>query len=122
MSGGVVASNSAAAPVVRIEDDAPPPPKPPTRPVSGGALNGKAVALPPPTYPDTARRARITGVVTVEVIIDVSGRVISAKAVSGPAMLRDAAERAAMQARFTPTLLSGQPVKVSGTIDYNFKL
>jgi protein TonB len=61
-------------------------------------------------------------VVAVEVVIDVNGRVISAKAVSGPALLREAAERAAMQARFTPALLSGQPVKMSGTINYDFKL
>jgi len=62
------------------------------------------------------------GTVTVEVVIDVNGRVISAKATGGPVMLREAAERAAMQARFTPALLSGQPVKMSGVINYNFKL
>ena len=68
------------------------------------------------------KRARAAGQVSVEVVIDVNGRVISAKATSGPAVLREAAERAAMQARFTPALLTGQPVKMSGTINYNFKL
>ncbi|WP_352431480.1 energy transducer TonB [Pyrinomonas sp.] len=48
------------------------------------------------------------------------GRVISARAVSGPTLLHEAAVAAARQARFTPTLLSGQPVKVSGVITYNF--
>ena len=90
------------------------------RPISGGVLNGKALSLPAPLYPEIAKRARTQGLVSVEVVIDVSGRVISAKAVSGPEMLREAAERAAMQARFTPALLSGQPVKMSGTINYNF--
>jgi protein TonB len=108
---------------VRVEDDsAPPPPKPPTRPLSGGVLNSKAVSLPPPAYPEAAMRMRVAGIVTVEVVIDVTGRVISAKAVAGPETLRDAAERAARQARFTPALLSGQPVKIAGTIDYKFKL
>lgn len=117
-----VASNT-SAPVVKVEDDMPPPKpvaKAPVRPISGGVLNGKATTLPAPTYPEIARRMRTAGVVTVEVVVDVSGRVISAKAVSGPEMLRDAAERAAVQAKFAPTLLSGQPVKITGTISYNF--
>jgi protein TonB len=113
------------APVVKTEDDLPPPKpvaKAPVRPISGGVLNGRAVSLPAPSYPEVAKRVRTTGVVSVEVVIDVSGRVISAKAVSGPEMLRDAAERAAMQAKFAPALLSGQPVKMTGTINYNFVL
>jgi len=40
--------------------------------------------------------------------------------VSGHPLLRGAAEQAARGARFSPTLLSGQPVKVSGVITYNF--
>ena len=65
---------------------------------------------------------RTQGVVTVEVILDESGKVVSAKAKDGPAILRDAAEQAAQKARFTPTKLSGQPVKVSGVIQYKFAL
>lgn len=117
-------SSGTHAPVVKTEDDLPPPParlaQAPVRPVSGGILNGKAVSLPAPVYPEVAKRARATGTVVVEVVIDVSGRVISAKAVSGSELLRDAAEHAAMQAKFTPALLSGQPVKMTGTINYNF--
>lgn len=121
----VTANNS--APVVKATDDVPPPPvkpvaKAPVRPISGGVLNGKALEMPKPLYPETARRAKMTGIVSVEVVIDVSGKVIGARAVSGPEMLRDAAERAAKQARFTPALLSGQPVRVSGVINYNFSL
>ncbi|HJR06297.1 MAG TPA: energy transducer TonB [Pyrinomonadaceae bacterium] len=124
MPGGVSA-NSGSAPVVKSNDDLPPPPvkplvKAPVRPVSGGVLNGKALEMPKPLYPEAARRARLTGTVTVEVVIDVSGKVIGARAVSGPDMLRDAAERAARQAKFTPALLSGQPVRISGVISYNF--
>lgn len=94
----------------------------PLKPISGGVLNGKAVSMPAPLYPDIAKRARATGIVTVEVIIDVTGKVVSAKATKGPIMLHQAAETAAKQARFSPTLLSGQPVKISGMINYNFTL
>ncbi len=97
-------------------------PKPLLKPVSGGVLNGKAIALPAPEYPEMARRMRAAGMVSVEVVIDVSGKVISAKAVSGNAMLHQAAVSAALRARFSPTTLSGQPVKVTGSINYNFSL
>lgn len=96
--------------------------KPLLRPVSGGVLNGKALSLPKPAYPLTARSARLTGVVVVEVVIDITGKVISAKAVSGPVLLQQAAVAAAYQAKFSPTILSDQPVKVVGTINYNFAI
>lgn len=123
MMGGNVASNSA----VKVDDEPPPPvvnraPKPLLKPVSGGVLNGKAVSLPKPTYPAAARNARASGVVVVEVIIDETGKVIAAKATSGPVLLRQAATQAAQGARFSPTMLSGQPVKISGEINYNFAL
>lgn len=94
--------------------------KPLLKPVSGGVLNGKAVNLPKPNYPLTARSARLSGLVVVEVVIDVNGKVISARAVSGPVLLQQSAVQAAYQAKFSPTILSGQPVKVVGTINYNF--
>lgn len=100
----------------------PPTPKPVPKTVSGGVLNGKATSLPTPPYPAAAKAVRASGSVSVQVLIDESGRVISASAVSGHPLLRQAAEQAARGARFSPTLLSGQPVKVSGVITYNFNL
>jgi len=103
---------------------APPPPPPKAKPVpkqiSGGVLNGKATSLPKPPYPPAARAVRASGAVTVQVLIDESGNVVSASAVSGHPLLRAAAVQAARGARFSPTQLSGQPVKVSGVITYNF--
>lgn len=115
---------AARVPVVVMGSEPPPPPtpKPLLRPVSGGALNGRATTLPPPAYPDQAKRARLSGIVVVDVVVDETGKVISAQASSGPAILRDAAVQAALKAKFSPTLLSGQPVKVSGQINYKFTL
>jgi protein TonB len=98
-----------------------PPPKPKTV-VSGGVLNGKAISKPQPPYPPIAKAARASGTVTVQILVDESGRVIQASAVNGHPLLQQAAVSAARQARFSPTLLSGQPVKVSGVITYNFVL
>ncbi len=89
-------------------------------PVSGGMLNSRAIKLPKPVFPDTARRMRVSGAVTVEVTIDEGGKVVSAHAVSGPALLREAATAAARGAVFTPTILHDKPVRVSGVIVYNF--
>ena len=124
-SGATVKPNlGVQASAIRLESE-PPPPVAPQRilkPVSGGVLNGTAISLPAPTYPDTARRMRVAGMVTVEVVVDETGKVISAQATSGPSALRDVAVQAALKARFSPTKLSGQPVKVSGVINYRFAL
>lgn len=105
----------------------PPPPPPPPAPkpavpkkISGGVLNGKATSLPKPPYPAAARAVRASGAVNVQVTISESGSVVSASAVSGHPLLRQAAEQAARSARFAPTLLSGQAVTVTGVIVYNF--
>jgi TonB family protein len=110
--------------MVQVDSEPPPPPAPNAilKPVSGGVLNGTALSLPSPYYPESAKRMRISGVVAVEVIVDEAGKVMSAKATSGPATLRDVAVQAAQRARFSPTKLSGQPVRVSGMINYKFAL
>jgi protein TonB len=109
---------------VNIEGEPPPPPPPqptpPRAPISGGVLNGKAISLPKPNYPPIARQAHASGTVVVQVTIDENGSVISAHAVSGHPLLQAVAVAAARGARFSPTKLSGQPVKVTGVITYNF--
>lgn len=118
-TGGLVAGPTK---VNIAEEPPPPPPKPtpPRAPISGGVLNGKAISLPKPAYPPIARQAHASGTVVVQVVIDENGNVISASAVSGHPLLRAVAVAAARGARFSPTKLSGQPVKVTGVITYNF--
>ncbi|HXT64857.1 MAG TPA: TonB family protein [Pyrinomonadaceae bacterium] len=90
------------------------------RSISGGVLNGKATSLPNPDYPAIARAAHASGTVTVEITVDEQGSVVAAKAVSGHPLLQAAAVKAAREAKFTPTLLQGEPVKISGYLTYNF--
>src|SRR5687767_6213897 len=124
MPAGPGTGNVTTAPAkVSIADEPPPPaptPTPRTAPISGGVLNGKAISLPKPQYPPIARAAHASGTVVVQVLIDENGSVVSAKAVSGHPLLQAVAVSAARQARFSPTKLSGQPVKVTGVIQYNF--
>ena len=128
-TGGAGTGGGGAPVVVSNDDEPPPPPKPtptpapkPRAPISGGVLNGKAISKPQPAYPPIAKAARASGTVTVQVTVDEQGNVISARAAGGHPLLQQAAVAAARQARFSPTLLSGQPVKVNGVITYNFVL
>jgi protein TonB len=117
-------TDTAVAPTrTENKEDEPPPAavkKAPPRTISGGVLNGKAISLPKPAYPAAARAVRAAGAVQVQVLIDETGKVVSASAAGGHPLLQAAAVAAARGARFSPTLLSGQPVKVSGIITYNF--
>lgn len=94
--------------------------KPIAKEISGGVLNGKAKHLPKPRYPSEARANGDAGAVIIQVLIDEEGKVIRAGGVSGAAGLQLAAREAACAAKFAPTRLSGNPVKVSGVLAYAF--
>jgi protein TonB len=123
-SGNCVGCPSTPATVV-VPDKAPEPPvvKPPTTErVTLKVLSSKALSLPQPAYPIIAKQAHVQGPVNVQILVDEQGKVISTQIVSGNPMLTPAAKEAAMRARFTPTILNGQPVKIQGVIIYNFVL
>jgi TonB family protein len=90
--------------------------------VSGGDITAKAIELPKPEYPPIARQNNVSGTVEVHVLVDEKGNVVSASATSGHVLLRAAAEKAARAAKFTPPVVEGVPVKVTGVITYNFVL
>ena len=125
-------SNNQSGQIEAVEKTIPPPPpikKPIAEPsekrktpVSEGVINGKATSLPKPLYPPTAKAVHAAGNVNVQVTIDKTGRVIAVKALDGHILLRPAAEKAAWSAKFNPTLLSKQPVEVTGVIVYKFAL
>lgn len=106
--------------------------------INGGVLNGKATNLPKPEYPEGAKAAGIVGNVRIAVEIDEAGNVVAAELakdstkvynsdgtteeVEAPdPILVDAALQAALHAKFSPTMLSGSPVRVTGVIVYNFR-
>jgi Ca-activated chloride channel family protein len=117
-------SPPSSTPQSAAQKSAPPQPGEPPKKltVAGGVLNSRAKSLPVPAYPEAARRMRVAGTVVVEVTVDESGRVSEARAVSGPAFLRQAAVDAARQARFQPPLVAGQPARLTGVINYSFIL
>ena len=89
-------------------------------PAEGGFMNAKAIDLPKAVYPEEARKTRAAGTVQVQVLVDETGKVISATAVFGPEELRDAAVKAAQRAKFKPMIVDGVPVKVKGILTYDF--
>jgi protein TonB len=125
------ASTRIVVPASNETDPLPPPrvkatptPVKPTEQVrlSSVVISSKIIDKPAPAYPALAKQARVQGAVTVEILINEQGRVVSARATSGHALLRAAAQSSAYQAKFSPTSISGHLVKVSGVITYNFVL
>lgn len=112
--------------IPNVDVGTPPPPaqveKPRPKVLRKTVLNGEAILLPKPVYPPIAKQTRVQGTVTIQVLVDEQGHVVSANVVKGDPRLAHAARQAAMQARFSPTMLGDQPVKVSGVITYNFVL
>ena len=86
---------------------------------NGEVLNGRALRLVRPSYPSGSLN-RFSGSVKVLVTIGEDGKVVSATAVSGNPAFHPNAVKAASQSTFPPTLICGQPTRISGTIMYNF--
>lgn len=84
--------------------------------IASGDLSKRIASSPRFAIPPQAKAAGASGPVKVRVEVDENGRVLSATALSGHPMLREAAAKAARTMKFTPTLLQGQSVKTTGTI------
>ncbi len=104
--------------------DGPPPVEPsgPIR-VGGDVKAPEKLHAPPPQYTEIARKARITGVVIVEAIIDKDGNVTNVKVLKGlPMGLDQAAIDAIKGWKFRPATLNGKPVSVYYNLTVNFTL
>jgi protein TonB len=121
---GPAVTDAGVAPVPTPKPTPAPTPRQNTGPIqlTSTIISSKTIEKPAPPYPPIAKAAGVQGPVAVQIVVDEQGRVISAKATSGNPLLQMAAMQAAYRARFTPTLLGGQPVKVTGSITYNFVL
>lgn len=106
--------------VIKVDDKQPAGPGPVSRLVTEGVPNNKLINIPKPGYPEAARRAGITGTVRVEVVVNGEGKVLLARALNGHPILQEAAVKAALQARFSPALLSGRQPTTSRVISFTF--
>ena len=99
-----------------------PPPSVPTPQRAIPILKGEAIRQAQPDYPAIARSARQEGTVPVEISINENGDVVSARAISGPVLLRGPAESAARRWKFRPSTRDGRPLPTVTTINFRFKL
>src|SRR5687767_9595720 len=90
-------------------------------PIEGGLLNSKALSLPQPKLTEEAKRQKESGRITVSVLVDENGKVVSAKAMNGAAVLREIAEEAARQTTFKPMTQDGIVVRVKGQLVFDLK-
>lgn len=104
-----------------------PTPKPSSTPtntppsnVNIGVMNSRAKELRRPAYPPIAKQMGAAGQVVVQISIDEQGNVIAAKALTGPALLRNPAEAAARQSSFNPVKVGDRAIRATGTVVYNF--
>ena len=89
--------------------------------ISTGSLSGRESKRVTPVYPSVARNAGVTGTVRVFAIVDENGKIWVTNS-EGPTLLRRAAEDAARNWTFPPTMVSGKAVRIAGYLDFDFKL
>jgi protein TonB len=101
-----------------------PPSAPATAPVSAPRMlrDPEAISTTRPVYPANAKQANVQGTVTVSASIDENGNVVSAKAMNGPIMLRQAAADSVKQWKYSPRLIDGKPAPAQVTVAIDFKL
>lgn len=99
-----------------------PPPKPTIIRVGGNVMAGKLIRQITPQYPQIAKIAHVSGSVVLHAIIGEDGTIQQLQVISGPSLLRQAAEDAVRQWRYEPYRLNGQPVKVDTTVTVIFNL
>ena len=89
--------------------------------VSGGSLSGRETKRVAPSYPPMAKSHQVMGTVRVFAIVDENGKVWITNS-EGPNMLRAAAEDAAKNWTFPPSIFNNKPARIAGYIDFEFKL
>jgi protein TonB len=90
--------------------------------VSSGVAVGMLVQKTAPVYPPIAKTAGVSGTVVLEAVISKSGTIEDLHVVSGPVMLRKAAEDAVRTWRYRPYKLNNEPTEVQTTVNVIFSL
>jgi periplasmic protein TonB len=102
----------------------PPAPAPPAPPVAGGQLQQpKLLSSVAAVYPTLARAQHVQGDVTIDVLIDATGKVAATNVISGNPLLRTAAIDALRLWKYQPARLNGEaiPVHLSVTIVFHLQ-
>ena len=119
-------NNTSSGPVASSASTGVPTSQPPSegaepKLVSAGTLSGRESKRTTPQYPSQAKTNGVAGVVRVFAIVDEKGKVWVTGS-EGPALLRNAAEEAARNWIFPPSVFAGKPARIAGYIDFEFKL
>jgi len=89
----------------------------------GGVSGPSVIFQVEPQYSDEARKAKLSGVVILELVVDPAGRARSIRVVSGTGMgLEEKAIEAVQQWRFRPGTRAGKAVPVRARVEVNFRL
>jgi len=113
-------TSSPPAPPVTFD----PAPAPVSAPISAPKVvrDPKLISSTRPVYPTAARQANIQGTVSVTANIDANGKVVAVRALSGPVLLRQAAEESVKQWKYSPGLVNGTPAPSQVTLNVEFRL
>ena len=123
--GGVVSGVPGALLVPPSKLQPPPPaikPKPQAPLYVSNLQQSKLLRMVQPAYPKLAREARVSGTVTLKIIVNEKGDVTDVKVLSGHPLLQEAAARAAWQWKYAPTVLDGRPIPVTSIVTVAFTL
>ena len=101
---------------------APPAPKKTIRRVGGDVKPPRQLVRVSPVYPAIAQIAKVEGTVEVDAVIDEEGKVVQARAVSGPPLLLASALQAVLKWRYEPTYLDGMPISIQMEVEVGFRL
>jgi TonB family protein len=113
-----------AQPVPEQKTDAPAPPANTATNapefINIGQIGASSAKLTTPVYPVAMRQMKIQGKVIVQVTLDEEGKVLLAKATSGPSGLRAVSEEAVRRSKFSPPKVGDKAVKAMGYVIFNF--
>jgi TonB family protein len=91
-------------------------------PRGGRVKEPRLISSSAPRYPATAKQAGIEGPVTIDAVIDTTGKLTSMTIVSGSPLLQQAALESLRTWKYEPGYLDEKPVSVRTSITVNFRL
>jgi protein TonB len=94
----------------------------PGPPIGGEVKTARLISSTPPAYPPLARSQGVEGDVTLDALIDETGRVTKIETISGPDLLQQAAAAAVRQWKYKPATLDGNAVPMHLAVTVKFRM